>query len=103
MAGDPLLDINESLIPSGGLLTGVTTVGTVATQISALSSNRRRVVLQNTSAATVTIGGSSNLAVGVGYVLSPGASLPLPIGAQVVIYGVAPSNGNQVSSTELVV
>lgn len=101
--GQPNLNLQASLFPNapGGFPTSISTVGTTAVQLANARADRTRLLVQNNSASTLTISGSSNVTDGVGFILAPGAYIAFPIGNQVDVYCIAPSADNKVCCVEL--
>lgn len=93
-------EFNLSITAANSLYTVVTTVGTVPVQLGPLPTSfgerRRRMMVQNTSAVTVTVGATTG-----GYAIPPGADLRLPVQTGLPVYAFSLTNNNVIILLEL--
>ena len=83
-------EFQQAVVPQGYIQTKIVTLSTTATTFTPIYDLRARWLLQNTSSATVWIGGSS-ISTANAWFLPPNGDLALPIGRDVVIFGQAGS------------
>lgn len=93
-------DLVANLVPTLSCRSAVTTVGTAAVVFTPLNGVRRRLLIQNTSAVTISVGGS-NVTATTGWCINPNGDFSLPVTADVKVYAVALTNNNAVITLEV--
>jgi hypothetical protein len=93
-------DLVANLVPTLSCRSAVTTVGTAPVLFTPLNGVRRRLLIQNTSAVTISVGGST-VANSNGWNINPNGDFSLPVTADCKVYVVALTTNNAVTYLEL--
>jgi hypothetical protein len=80
-------EIHKDIVPSRLVSTAVRTLVATPVLFAKLAESRTRLIVQNNSASTITIGGNSSITVGTGYFVPPAGILDWRLGADALVYG----------------